>query len=500
MKRKQIYQTQQIGSRFVQIICLAMLMLAVANVAVADVSYYIYGRAFSVHQTVDEVESEATEALPHVTIDDPESPNPPSAPVPIPGVTIEAYHSATNALLGTGQANREGFYNLSYMSPEVNHNVWFTIYLDFADGTREFVGEVKLTLLGEPILVDNRLFSFDLHVNNENAVASGTAMFSPSKEFMFIEVGDVDMDDIYDEQQDPGDSSKWGLTKPISPGHTLGPYFGFGRKLELYGLCGETSGARYYKIIYTGPSSGSIQDPLYKKNYVIVGTGIEVYRTLVGPKDVTIGMITLTDVYELDERLAGEAIPGYPGKLYSSYWTELGLRAIWNTTSKTDGKYTLSVKTWDDLGNSLPASTNDYATLNLHLMNTPPVSQIHNIQYLDGSIVLSDANPCQTILLDKVSSSTDDDNLQFQITAQHPTSGFLRDYTLLAWYGHNTSAGIIATSSVPAINQVIVTPPSITYQSCAYRFRLRVVPRITNGYHIIYVRDDNWYAGINVYE
>ncbi|MCK4830631.1 hypothetical protein KA005_83735, partial [bacterium] len=61
MKRKQIYQTQQIGSRFVQIICLAMLMLAVANVAVADVSYYIYGRAFSVHQTVDEVESEATE-------------------------------------------------------------------------------------------------------------------------------------------------------------------------------------------------------------------------------------------------------------------------------------------------------------------------------------------------------------------------------------------------------------------------------------------------------
>lgn len=41
-------------------------------------------------------------------------------------------------------------------------------------------------------------------------------------------------------------------------------------------------------------------------------------------------------------------------------------------------------------------------------------------------------------------------------------------------------------------------PSTITYQSCAYRFHPRVWPQITNGDHIIYRRDDNWYAAIQV--
>lgn len=514
MKNLVSYKEKRGNSWFPRMLTLAALviiLLVPAARAAADVSYFIYGRVFSVYQTADEVESQATSAIPGVTIDEPESPNEPSSPVPLPGVTIEAYNLDTNALLGKGQANREGFYNLSYMAPPANHKVRFLIYLDSVDADsgdekREFVGEVNRTQSGDPIEVNNRLFSFEIHVINKNAVRAGTPMFSSTDEFMFIEVGDIDMDDIYDEQQDPGDPSKWGLTKPTAEAgsppdiYTLGPDFGFGRGLELYGLFGETSGARYYRINYSGPSSGSIEDDLYKKNYVIAGTGIEVYSTLMGPKDVTIGSITLNNVYEVDELLAGEPIPGHPGKFFSSYWTEIGLRAKWNTLGMTDGKYTLSVEMWDNLGNPLPASTNNFATLNLHLVNTPPESNIHNIQYLNGDIVLSDADPCQTVLLNKISSPTYDDNLQFLITAQHPTSGFFKKYILRAWFGHNTSAGPISSSSTPAINQIVVTPASITYQSCAYRFRLRVWPRITNGYHIIYVRDDNWYAAIEVHE
>jgi len=522
MKSFVSYKDKRCNSWFHQMLVLTVLaifLLVPAAIAAADVSYFIFGRVLSVHQTADEVESVETSALPGVTIDDPESPNDPSAPVPLPGVTIYAYNLDTNTFLGKGQANREGFYNLSYMAPAANHNVRFMIYLEFADGGKEFIGEVNRTPSGNPIEVNSRLFSYEIQLINKNAVKAGTAMFSPSDEFMFIEVGDLDMDDIYDEQQDPGDPSKWGLTKPTAEAgsppdtRTLGPGFGFGRGLELYGLFGETSGARYYRINYSGPSTGSIQDKLYKKNYVIVGTGIEVYRVLMGPKDVTIGPVTLNNVYEVDERVAGECIPVdpddpislspcIPGKFFSSYWTEIGLRAKWNTLNlgpANDGKYTLSVEMWDNMGNPLPASPNNYATLSLHLVNTPPESNIHNIQYLDGSIVLSDAAPCQTVLLNKVTTTTDDDNLQFNITARHPTSGFLRNYNLLAWYGHNTFEGEIDSSTTPAVNQIVVTPGSITYQSCAYRFRLRVWPKITNGYHIIYVRDDNWYAAIKVH-
>lgn len=479
------------------LLALAVLAAFPALAAAADVSYFIFGRAFSVYTPTDNVVSQTTSAIPGVILPEPEPSGPAAAPVPLPGVTIEAYEN--NVLLGRGRANREGFYNLTYMHAEENHTVRFLVFLEFVDGTREHVGEVETTPSGDPIIVNNRLFSFNLEVPTESAVKAGNALFSPDNQFLFTEVGNVDMDDIFDQQQDPGDRSKWGLTKPPSPGHTLGPEFAFGGGLELYGLFGETSGARYYKINYTGSASGSITAPLYKKNYVIVGTGIEVYRTLMGPKDVTIGPVTLTDVYELDERLAGEPIPAHPGRFYSSYWTETGLRAVWNSASVADGSYVLSVEAWDELGNPVPASTNNFATLNLRIVNTPPEAVIHNFQYLNGDVVLNDAAPCRTILLNRVSSPTFDDSLQLQITARHPT-GFFKEYSLQAWFGHDDFFGTLSAATTPVNNAVVVTPPALTYESCAYRFRLRVVPRITDGYNIVHIRENNWYTSINVIE
>jgi hypothetical protein len=482
------------------LLTLAALAAFPALAAAADVSYFIFGRAFSVYTPTDTVESESTAAIPGVILPEPEASGPAAAPVPLPGVTIEAYEN--NILLGLGRANREGFYNLSYMHAEENHTVRFLVFLDFADGTRERVGEVDANSSGDPIVVNNRLFSFNLEVPTESAVKAGTALFSPDNQFLFIEVGNLDMDDIFDQQQDPGDPTKWGLTKPPSPGHTLGPDFAFGGGLELYGLFGEASGARYYKINYAGPITGSITAPLYKKNYVIVGTGIEVHRTLMGPKTVTIGPVTLTDVYELDERLVGEPIPDHPGRFYSSYWTELGLRGTWNSgggNPANDGAYVLSVEAWDELGNPVAPSTNNFATLNLRVVNTPPDSEIHNFQYLNGDIVLSDAAPCRTILLNRVTSPTFDDSLQLEITAQHPT-GFFKEYSLQAWFGHDSFFGTLKADTTPIVNGVVVTPPALTYESCAYRFRLQVVPRITDGYNIVHIRENNWYTAINVLE
>ena len=493
--------------RFVIVAALAMMALASAAQAQPAVSYFIFGQAVSDHQPEADLETHVTAAIPGVTLDEPD-PESVGSPVPFPGVTIEAYNVESNALLGTGRANREGFYNLTYFAPEANHQVRFQIYLDFADGGREFVGEVESTPAGDPIMVNNRLFQYVIQVPNPEAVRAGTALFSSSGDFLFTEVGDVDMDNIYDKEKDNPAAGKLGLTKLPGP---LGPDLAFGGTLELYGLFGELSGARYYKINWVNDetlATGSISDPLFKKNYLIVGTGIEIHPIQMGPKDVPTAPVPLNGVYDLDERLDGEQIPEQPpGKFYSTYWTELGLRALWNTRDLLDGNYTLSVQAWDALGNVLPASANDFATLNLHLVNTLPKAHIHSIRYLGavppgGAVALSDADPCQTVVLNHISSDTSDDNLQFEITADHPT-GFLRSYKLFAWHGHNTEDGVIVDdtypfSQTPPNPGFFDTPSGINYATCAYRFRLRVEPRITDGYHIIYAREDNWYASISV--
>ena len=95
MKSFVSYKDKRCNSWFHQMLVLTVLaifLLVPAAIAAADVSYFIFGRVLSVHQTADEVESVETSALPGVTIDDPESPNDPSAPVPLPGVTIYAYN------------------------------------------------------------------------------------------------------------------------------------------------------------------------------------------------------------------------------------------------------------------------------------------------------------------------------------------------------------------------------------------------------------------------
>lgn len=505
--------------RFILIVALAMMALVPPTQAQPVVSYFIFGRVVSIHQPRAHLETHVTAAIPEFTPTEP-APESVGAAVPLPGVTIEAYSVQDDSLLGTGRANREGFYNLTYNAPEAEHPVRFQIYLDFADGGREWVGQVERTLAGGPIIVNNRLFQYVIQVANPQAVRAGTAIFSPSGEFVFTEVGNVDMDNIYDADQDgPVPAGKLGLTKPPGPGHSLGPDLAFGGTLDLYGVFGEDGGARYYKINWVWVDNrgrevtGSISDSLFKKNYLITSAGIEIYRIKMGPKNVVTDAGFLNGVYDLDESLVGEPIDVHRGKFHSNYWTELGLRAQWNTSGLTDGKYTLAVQAWDALGNELPNSENPFATLNLQLVNTPPEARIHNLQYLGtppgsrGETVLDEDDACQTGFIDLISPKTSDDNLQFEITAHHPT-GFLRAYELFAWHGHNTRDGAIVADtyspSPPHFAQpppnpgIFKTPSSIRYATCAYRFRLRVWPRITDGYRIIHIRDDNWYASISV--
>jgi hypothetical protein len=239
--------------------------------------------------------------------------------------------------------------------------------------------------------------------------------------------------------------------------------------------------------------------------------GVEVLRVHLGPQ--TVG--AESDLYRLDEFMEGQ-LDTATGLNYSAFWTELGMRARWNTRGLTPGKYTITVQAFDAAGvEILPAPSHPYASLSLHIDNRAPAVNLASIHYLgppspvDPPIVLSDAAPCQSVVLNQITPSPLDDSLSFKVTARH-AGGLLREWRLDAYHGHNTHNGVIA-SATPALSFPLAPvgpdgdmfptppdPPFQSYQSCAFRFRLRVWPRITNGYHIIYAREDNWYVAIQV--
>jgi hypothetical protein len=467
-----------------------LLMVSSVNAAF----YHIYGQVtnkYTCTETVpgleDPVEEECDEAR------------------PIPAVTVEVWNADTSTLLGSDASDLYGLYHVEYTAPAAAlHTIYFRVLWNIG-GEMELLGEVHEKTDGSPIVVDNLLFPYSFYINGDGTIRfDDSPNFSTDGQFMFVEVGNIDMDDIYDQQHDSGFPNKWGLTKDNDSA--------FGGGLELYGLFGESDEVYYYRIRYESLEGDTdyITDNLTKKNYQIVGSDIVVNRIKMGPltttDDPTLPVaLAALNVYRLDERLSAEAA-------YSSYWTEVGLRALWNTAGK-NGNYTLSVEAWKHDGTPVAASTNNYATLNLHLVNTPPQCEIHEIQYLDGTTILGGAVECQEVVLNKITASTDDDNIQFEFTARQD-NGFMGQYWLRVLHGHDTPDGYVVNVSYSPIDppifygtdpapQVVVTPPAIAslYQSCAYRFSLHIHPRITNGYdRHIYESEDNWYVCISVVE
>ncbi|MCP4713183.1 MAG: hypothetical protein GY869_31520, partial [Planctomycetes bacterium] len=95
-----------------------------------------------------------------------------------------------------------------------------------------------------------------------------------------------------------------------------------------------------------------------------------------------------------------------------------------------------------------------------------------------------------------INLGSDHENIRFFLTASHP-NGFLRQFTLDAISGKNLNGGVIAQQKYPGTPPVLwhgVTgtefqskyasdPPGNlqNWRRCAYQFRLRVWPRITDG-------------------
>jgi parallel beta-helix repeat protein len=272
----------------------------------------------------------------------------------------------------------------------------------------------------------------------------------------------------------------------------------FGGNLWIQGLFGPNDiQVQYYRILvakWTGERPPSITDAvpltdsLIKTYYTILSDGtVKAQQWNCGPYSIG-GM---DGFYLLTEE---------------GYWANRDLRIIWLTGSWPNGKYTVFYKAYNSDYNEevLPGNTQDHFIIMIN--NTNVQAQIHAVKRSTGEVIPE----CGMIDV-----ATDDENVQFVITARHP-DGYLRDYTLHALYGANRDGGDVAHDQYVGVHDV--TPPYwygvllTTFDShtawlsgmldgwhtCAYEFRLNVYARTTDGYNHLYWNqfNDHYYVKV----
>lgn len=267
----------------------------------------------------------------------------------------------------------------------------------------------------------------------------------------------------------------------------------FGGRLWIHGLFGSSDTAvRYYRIYqarWTGATPPALSeftpvtDPLSKIKYTVNPSGT-VTSTLenVGPDDN--GLYLRTDRPD------------------SGYWAHPDLKIIWNTRGVADGRYDLICKGyWLFLGTPIEVALpeNELSRITVLVNNEQVVATINEVRDRTGAGILE---------CGKIPLLTDEEEIQFDITASHP-SGYLRDYTLTATYGRNRNGGTVVseqyagshdgsrpiwagvtgslTNSVAAHAAGTLAP----WTTCAYQFKLRAWARTTDGFNHIYAATFN---------
>jgi hypothetical protein len=284
------------------------------------------------------------------------------------------------------------------------------------------------------------------------------------------------------------------------PAYTNTP---FGSKVWVYGLFGHDDPVDYYQVLI-GPWVGDtppapadftpLTETLVKVQYIYNNVTHEwtySYVT-VGPQTVW----GVENVYQLTTPSVG-----------SGFWSNMDLRMIWDTGKFANGKYTLKIRGFHDLGLFFGLSdvtpTNSQELI-VAINNSPVKAEILKVKYDPSNpayIGITDGEipECGIIKLNSLQ-----ENLRFNITASHP-DGYLLQYILDDLWGKNNYGGVIATDSynpgVDGTNWYGVTnllvesknapSPLPNWQQCAYQFRLRAWANVTNGYYYIYSDEFN---------
>lgn len=324
--------------------------------------------------------------------------------------------------------------------------------------------------------------------------------------FIFTQLGNVPTSEITQTALDPTKLVGHANVAPAVasalsiPAYTNTP---FGSKVWVYGLFGHDDPVDYYQVLIgpwvgdTPPAPGDfapLTETLVKVQYSynnITHEWTYAYVT-VGPQTVW----GVDNVYQLTTPLVG-----------SGFWSNMDLRMIWDTGKFTNGKYTLKIRGFQDMG--LFFGLSDVTPVNsqeliVAINNSPVTAEILKVKY-------DPSNPLYVLATDGeipecgiINLKSPQENLRFNITASHP-DGYLLQYVLDDLWGKNNYGGVIATDTytpgVDGTNWSGVTnllvesknapSPLPDWQQCAYQFRLRAWANVTNGYYYVYSDEFN---------
>ncbi len=342
-----------------------------------------------------------------------------------------------------------------------------------------------------PLLTDSDGSRNDMGAYGGPAGELGGIGVFPGSGFLFTSVGNIPRSEI---TQTTGD-----INAPVglANGGPMTSYqnAAFGGSLHLHGLFGDIdTDVDYYQVLVgtwdgtTPPGSAdweTLHDTLKKVHYT--------YNTITGE-------------WENETITLGPQVIGSESDLYqhtgTGFWSYIDKRIIWDTTDYPDGLYTLTVKAYAEFSpgvlNDITPYLGNIGTIIVQVENSPVTATIHHVNYDSTNPYYVSASDGEISECSIINLSSDNENLRFFITASHP-DGFLRKFTLDNIWGKNQYGGVIAQEvySVPPAmwngvtnveyesNPLWLDPPPGSLQSwrrCAYQFRLRVWPRVTNGY------------------
>ncbi|KPK78130.1 MAG: hypothetical protein AMJ79_00740 [Phycisphaerae bacterium SM23_30] len=321
----------------------------------------------------------------------------------------------------------------------------------------------------------------------------------PGSGFLFTDVGNIPRSEITQDDLNP--NLLQGTANVVGSGLGIPTYVNtaFGRSLWLHGLFGADNmdDIDYYQVLAGLWDGTTPPDPLEPGDWVTLDDKLVkvrwFYTTEWESEYVTIGPREIDGVEDL------YLLTPTPT---DDMWSRLTVRIIWNTRNYANGLYTLTVKAYreDPPGNltDVTASLGDIAAgeLILRIDNTPVTSIIHNVKYDPDNPYYIPADDGEIKECSIINLTDENENLRFTLTASH-ANGFLRQFTLDNIWGKNQNGGVIAqelySNPPPLWNGVTNTeyqsqfapdPPGNLqpWRRCAYQFRLRVWPRITNGF------------------
>lgn len=372
----------------------------------------------------------------------------------------------------------------------------------FADRSR---GDFHLTPpspcrdAGDPAPIYN-----DLDGTRNDMGAFGGVVLAPGQNFhsgsgfVFTTIGQIPVraDTGWQIVQDPAHPSH-GLVRVSNqvasdfhiPRYTDAP---LGGQLWISGLFGAADEVDYYQLVVRrGREIFELSDPLAKYQYTLNPDGtVTTTRVQLGPQTID----GVSNLYQLNK---------------GGYWTFPDLRMIWNTTGR-NGKYTVSYRAYRlERGRIMPVTLpdNEQDEITLMLDNTPVVAQIHSVKYHDGVAIAE----CEAIRLPHGGSPS----LIFNITAYH-ANGYLDYYDLDCYWGFNHPGGTFVEDRYPSPGEAppmwhgpnrLEMPPLLPrdehgavepWHTCAYRFRLYVRARTTDGFNYINGAEFNAYFSVAI--